>query len=493
MHLAVLLQGITPLPANIDSEVSRLVLDSRQVKPNDVFLAIKGTHLDGRKYIAAAISQGATAVLIDADSIDQPIIWQDDVPLIPVYHLQQKVGELAARFYADPSHDLRVIGITGTSGKTSCSHFLAQMLQSFQVSCGIIGTLGSGFYGELSETGLTTPDAINLQATLRHFVDKGAKAVAMEVSSHSIDQGRVNGIEFDIGIFTNLSQDHLDYHGNMQAYAAVKRRFFTDFPLKHIIINADDSYGNQWIREMAVTHPLIAYSTQRLNGLPANALPVYADQVELTLQGIKAYVHTPWGEGELMLPLIGAFNLSNSLAVLAALCTYGFTLTDVLNHLASLQAVPGRMQLLGGKDKPLVVVDYAHKPDALQKVLHALKEHTGGRLCCVFGCGGERDQGKRPLMAKIAEDLADHVIVTNDNPRHEKPETIAADIMQGFLHPELVQVELDRSKAIENSIQWASAKDCILIAGKGAERYQQIGDEKFPFDDVKKVNEFLGQ
>lgn len=493
MHLAALLQGIKSLPPNMDSEVSRLVLDSRQVQPNDLFLAIKGSHLDGRKYIASAISQGAKAILVDADSVDEGVTWQENVPLVPIYHLQQKVGELAARFYANPSHDLRVIGITGTSGKTSCSHFIAQMLQSLQVPCGIIGTLGSGFYGALLETGLTTPDAISLQASLRHFVDQGAKAVAMEVSSHSIDQGRVNGIEFDVGIFTNLSQDHLDYHGTMQAYAGVKRRFFTDFPLKHIIINADDIYGNQWVREMAVTHPLIAYSTQPLKDLPANVLPVYANQIELTLQGISADVHTPWGEGRLILPLIGAFNLSNALAVLAALCTYGFTLQEVLTHLAVLQAVPGRMQLIGGNGKPLIVVDYAHKPDALQKVLQALRKHTHGRLCCVFGCGGERDQGKRPLMAKIAESLADHVIVTNDNPRHEKPETIIAQIMQGFLHPERVQVELDRSKAIENSIQWASANDCILIAGKGAERYQQIGDDKLPFDDVKKVNEFLDQ
>lgn len=491
MRLSALLKDMVSLPAPADRTFSRLFLDSRNVRPGDVFLAVRGTHLDGRQYIDKAIAAGAVAILVDTDSHDESLTWRNDVPLIPIYHLQQQVGELAARFYGHPSQALRIIGITGTSGKTSCSHFIAQCLQALHTPCGLIGTLGSGFYGDLKETGLTTPDAVTLQASLHEFLEQGAKAVAMEVSSHSIDQGRINGIHFDIGIFTNLSQDHLDYHGDMASYAAVKRRFFTDFPMQHKVINAEDAEGWEWIKALAPTHPVIAYSTRVLNNVPANVLPVYTDQVQLTLQGIKAYVHTPWGNEWLTLPLVGAFNLGNALATLSALCLYGFSLQEVIQQLGRLQAVPGRMQLLGGEGKPLVVVDYAHKPDALQKVLQALRDHTHGRLCCVFGCGGERDPGKRPLMATIAETLADYVIVTNDNPRHEKPDAIAADIMRGFSHPEQVEVELDRSKAIENSIQWASANDCILIAGKGAEHYQQIGDEKLPFDDIKKVNEYL--
>lgn len=491
MLLSDLLKDISLLPARADRTIARLILDSRKAVPNDLFVAIKGTHLDGRQYIASALSQGVTAILVDAESASDPIVWHQEVPLIPVYQLQQRLGELAARFYGYPSKELSMIGVTGTSGKTSCTHFIAQALQSAGNPCGIIGTLGSGFYGALEETGLTTPDAITLQATLRRFVDQGAKAVAMEVSSHSIDQGRVNGIAFEMGLFTNLTQDHLDYHGDMETYAAVKHRFLVEFPVKHLVINADDTHGKQWITELASLRPVFAYSTRPLKGLPDAVAQIYTQDVFLTLQGIQAYVHTPWGEGELSLPLIGAFNLSNALAVLTALCLYGFSFAQAIKRLSKLDSVPGRMQLLGGEGKPLIVVDYAHKPDALEKVLQALRSHAKGKLVCVFGCGGERDHGKRPLMAKIAEKLADTVIVTNDNPRHENPQEIAAEIMRGFSHPERVHIELNRSKAIENSIQWASADDCILIAGKGAERYQQMGDEKIPFDDVKKVSEYL--
>lgn len=483
MRLSTLLQDFYHLPAEADCDITHLTLDSRNIQKNSLFLAKKGSQLDGRQYIANAISQGAVAVLVEAE-LNNALTWQDHIPLIPIHELQKKTGEIAARFYDYPAKSLRMIGITGTSGKTSCSHFIAQALQSLQIPCGIIGTLGSGFYGALGVASLTTPDAVTLQATLRQFVDQGAQAIAMEVSSHSIDQERISGIEFDIAIFTNLSQDHLDYHGNMEAYAAVKRRFIADKSTKHVIINADDSYGRKWINELSPCSSLITYGTQESS-------LVYADSIESNLQGTKAQVKTPWGEGELFLPLIGQFNLSNGLAVLAALCAYGIAFDRALHCLTQLSPVPGRMQTLGGDGQPLVVVDYAHKPDALEKVLQALRAHTQGKLWCVFGCGGERDRGKRPLMAKIAETLADQVIVTNDNPRHEKPEDIAAEILKGFSRPEAVSIELDRSKAIENSIQWASPNDCVLIAGKGAEHYQQIGDEKLPFDDVAKVKEFL--
>lgn len=491
MRLKTLLNEIFSLPSEADTDISRLIVDSRQCQQNDLFLAIKGSHMDGRQFIGSAISQGAAAVLVDADTPDQVISWQQNVALIPIYQLQNKVGPLAARFHNYPAKHLYMMGVTGTNGKTSCTHFIAQILQSLQHPCGLIGTLGSGFYGALGAVGLTTPDAVTLQTQLKQFLEQGAQAVAMEVSSHSIDQGRINGIEFDISLFTNLTQDHLDYHGNMESYAAVKRRFFTDFPVKHAVLNADDAHGHQWINELAANQSVFAYGISKPVGLPAHVPLVYTGDVELTLQGIQAHVYTPWGEGDLSLPLIGQFNLSNVLAVLTALCLYGLPLHEVLTRLSQLQAVAGRMQTLGGQGKPLVVVDYAHTPDALEKVLQALRPHAQGQLLCVFGCGGDRDPGKRPLMAKIAEQLADRVIVTNDNPRHEKPEAITADILQGFTHPERVTILLDRSKAIENSIQWASVSDCVLIAGKGAEHYQQIGDKKIPFDDVEQVKAFL--
>lgn len=486
MQLSALLKNICDLPAQADREVSSLILDSRKVQPGSLFFALKGSRLDGREFIHDALARQAAAILVEAEGARNTLVWQESVPLIPVRGLQSWLGVIAARFYGEPARSLRIIGVTGTSGKTSSTHLIAQAMQTLSVPCGLIGTLGSGFYGSLGEAGLTTPDAITLQAMLKQFVDHGAHAVAMEVSSHSIDQGRINGIDFDIGIFTNLSQDHLDYHGSMEAYAAVKKRFLTHFPVQNLIINADDALGRQWITELAPKRKVYSYSTRKAVGAD-----VYAGQVKASLGGLKTEVHTRWGAGEVSLPLIGEFNLSNALAVLAALCVYGFSFEQAKKALATLQPVPGRMQTLGSYGKPLVVVDYAHKPDALEKVLQALRSHTRGKLICVFGCGGDRDRGKRPMMARIAEQLADQVIITNDNPRHEKPEDIAAEILSGFLHPERVFVELDRSKAIMNSIQCASGNDCILIAGKGAERYQQIGDEKYPFDDVEQAKECL--
>jgi len=403
------------------------------------------------------------------------------------------VGQLAAHFYDYPLQSLRVLGVTGTSGKTSCTHFLAQILQELHIPCGLIGTLGSGFYGALGEAGLTTPDAISLQKIAKQLYDGGAKALAMEVSSHSIAQERIQAITFELGIFTNLSQDHLDYHGDMATYASVKYQFLAEAATKQVVINVEDAYGQKWLPDLAAIKTVYAYSTRPPSEFQAHIHYVYADSVLLSAQGVQARVHTPWGESDLFLPLLGQFNLSNALAVLTALCVYGLPFDAVIKQLAQLKAVPGRMQAIHQQNKPVVIVDYAHKPDALEKVLSTLRSLTSGKLFCVFGCGGERDRGKRPLMAKIAEELADQVIVTNDNPRHENPEVIAAEIAQGFRFPERVCVELDRSKAIEKSIQWAAAGDCILIAGKGAEHYQQIGDEKFPFDDVDKAGFYLSK
>src|SRR3990167_3569258 len=484
MQLAKLLKDILSIPPAVDRDITRLVLDSREIRQGDLFLAIAGTHLDGRRYIVDAIARGAAAVLIASDHPQAMITTEADVPIVPVHQLKALLGQLSASFFDYPAKKMQMIGITVTSGKTSCTHFIGQVLQNLSIPCGLIGTLGSGFYGDLHETGLTTPDAVKLQTTLHDLWSQGAKAISMEVSSHSIDQGRINAIDFDLGIFTNVSQDHLDYHGDMAAYAAVKRRFLAEFPIKQLIINVDDVHGQQWLLELAPTKKVLAYSTMGHAPI-APAIPlVTAKNVSLSLKGMHAVIDTPWGRGELSLSLIGQFNLSNALAALSALCLYGIPFETVLQQLAALKPVPGRMQTLVRKGKPLVVVDYAHKPDALAKALEALRKHTKGRLICVFGCGGERDSQKRPIMGKIAETLADRVIITNDNPRHEDPASIAQQILQGMINQDRVSVELDRSKAIKNSIQWAKENDCILIAGKGAEHYQLVGDKKLPFDDV---------
>ncbi len=482
MQLSTLLAGISTQSLRQEVHFSRLVLDSRLIKAQDIFIALPGTRCDGRAYVSAAIAQGAVAVLVDSSDSSEGILWQETVPVIPIVGLASQLAELAARFYDYPARQLRLLGVTGTNGKTSCTHFMAQVLSAYQQPCAIVGTLGCGFVGELGPAGLTTPDAISLQAMLRDFSQAGAKTVAMEVSSHSIHQGRVNALPFDIVVFTNLTQDHLDYHGDMTTYANVKRRLFFELPNKHWVINADDAYGRQWIATAPSQQSLITYGWETTGG--DKRPDVFADAMHFTPAGIKAHVYTPWGDGELKVPLIGQFNLSNALAVLSTLGVYGLPFKEVLSGLTQLQAVPGRMQCVGGVGQPRIVIDYAHTPDALQKALQTLRACTSGRLICVFGCGGDRDHAKRPLMARVAEQYADQVIVTNDNPRHEHPESIAADIMRGFKQPDRVTLALDRSKAIEKSIQSAEPVDCILIAGKGAERYQQIGDDKLPFDDV---------
>jgi UDP-N-acetylmuramoyl-L-alanyl-D-glutamate--2,6-diaminopimelate ligase len=362
-----------------------------------------------------------------------------------------------------------------------------------QEPCGLIGTLGSGFPGALQETGMTTPDAIQLQRIFSELRAQRAKYVAMEVSSHSLDQGRVQGLDFEVGIFTNLTQDHLDYHGDIATYAAVKKRFFTDYPLRHAIINADDAVGQELITVLPA-EKVFGYS---LKGaalqVRARERLIYVQKLRFDLSGMRAEVFTPWGDGELYAPLLGEFNLSNVLAVLATLGALGIPLDTVLACLARLAAVPGRMQLFGGAQEPRIIVDYAHTPDALEKTLRAVRQHCQGKLYCVFGCGGERDRGKRPLMGAIAEEHADQVLLTNDNPRHENPQAILAEILAGMKNPERVIVEPNRSKAIQDAIQCAKAGDYILIAGKGAETYQQIGDEKLPFNDGEKILEFLGK
>lgn len=486
MKLSVLLNGLCKVTPEQDGDIRGLTLDSRQVKPGDLFFACVGTHQDGRHYIPQAIANGASAII--AETSDVVLAMADHVPIFYLHQLNHHVSEIAARFYGYPAKQLRIVGISGTNGKTSCSYFVASTLERLGVRCAVIGTLGNGLYGAIAPGQLTTPDAISLQALFAEFVRQGAKAVAMEVSSHSLDQGRVNGVPFEVAIFTNLTRDHLDYHGDMAHYGAAKKRLYDNPHLQHAVINADDEFGRSLIESLQTTQDIYAYSLKsRRDDVPT----VWAENVTVDSDGVKADLHTPWGNGHLRTVLIGQFNVSNVLAVVTTLCVMRFSLSDVLAAISALQPVPGRMEALGGQAKPLVVVDYSHTPDALEKALLALRSHCHGKLYCLFGCGGDRDRGKRPMMAEIAETLADYVMVTDDNPRHEDPAQIVADIMRGFRHPEQVKVQHDRSKAIQYIIQCAVAGDCILVAGKGAETYQQIGDTKIPFSDVDCINTFL--
>lgn len=479
-----------------DPLITGLSMDSRLVEYGNLFFACGGSKQEGSLFIDDAIERGAVAVLIESTSVPQmPMSMKNDVPLIFIQNLSQHCGEIAAKFYSYPAKALQIIGITGTNGKTSCSHFVANTLNELGYPCGIIGTLGYGLPGHLTHMPNTTPNAITLQKILAKFRDDEISYVAMEVSSHGIAEGRISGIDFTVGVFTNLTRDHLDFHGDMETYASVKRKFFSDFKMQYAVINADDSYGKVWIDELKNKMPVFAY-TQNINENNQHAtssisyIDVYHAQFDQT--GITASLHTPWGDGVLHNSnLIGRFNLSNLLVTVAVLGILDFSLQDILSGMTNLRGVPGRMETFGGVDKPLVVVDYAHTPDALEQVLLVLREYEPMKIWCVFGCGGDRDPGKRPMMGKIAEKYADQVVITDDNPRHEDPKAIIADILRGLQNPENAVVEHDRRRAITHVLDCARSGEIVLIAGKGHETYQIIGDNVDPFSDAFEVQLLL--
>lgn len=474
-------------------DVRRLTTDSRQVQPGDAFVAYPGAQADGRRFIAQAIANGASAVIWEAHGFSWDAQW--NVPNLAVRDLRHHAGAIADHVYGQPSHALWVVGVTGTNGKTSCSHWIAQALSALGRKTALVGTLGNGFPDDLQPTLNTTPDAVNLHGLLAAYRQQGAAAVAMEVSSHALAQGRVNAVHFDVALLTNLSRDHLDYHGDMQSYALAKRRLFDWQQLGYAVLNLDDAFGGELAEQLRDREvEVLGYGLSEAALELAERLGVrmvYGSVQRMDGNGLELQLHTSWGGATLQSPLLGRFNASNLLGTLAVLLVGEVALDDAVRELGQVRAVAGRMQSFGGGDQPTVVVDYAHTPDALEKVLRALREvAAGGRLSCVFGCGGDRDRGKRPMMGSVAARLADVCFVTSDNPRNEKPEAIIADIVAGMNEWNYHIVE-DREQAIVRAINEAHGGDTVLVAGKGHEAYQEMRGVKQPFSDSEVVRRAL--
>ncbi len=487
MQLSTLLNNITSVTQ--DCDIQGLTQDSREVEKGFVFVVRSGQTTHGSEYISQAIKKGANVVLHEKQ---QPVEWNSEsVITLGVENLEQRLGEIAANFYGNPSADMTVIGITGTNGKTSCSHFIAQALDSLGKVCGVIGTLGYGLFGDLTPGLHTTPEPINIQKWLAKLKSQGAKYVAMEASSHGLEQGRANGIEFDIAVFTNLTRDHLDYHGNMQQYGRAKRRLF-EFPyLKKAVINLDDEFGRQLAQEFKQKYPIMTFGLDK----PAieGSSHVTAKDMQLTTQGIKAQITCEGEQASLTSPLLGRINMSNLLTATTVLMALDIPLPQVVDSLSHATTVSGRMQPFRQITGPLVVIDYAHTPDALEKALSTLRECCDGLLWCVFGCGGGRDTGKRRAMAEAVETYADQIVVTDDNPREEDPENITDEILQGIMNVSAVIVEHDRAQAIKFAMDQAGESDIVLVAGKGHEAFQVIGEERRPFSDIKVVEALLNK
>lgn len=488
--LLELLSGLATVPDPAHQAVNVVVtgiqLDSRMLRKGDLFLACFGRNHDAREFIGEAIKTGVTAVLAETGGQWQGTQIIDGIAVIAVDNLSAKLSEIAARFYGHPSLRLSVIGITGTNGKTSCSQFIAQALANSGFSCGTIGTLGYGVYGKLQETQLTTPDPVFTQMALAEMVQGGIDPVVMEVSSVGLHQKRVKAVKFDTAIFTNLTRDHLDYHESMEAYGNNKKKLFTSESLSRAIINLDDPYALSVINAIAPSVEMCTYSIKN------SAATVYAESLTLTRQGFEARVVTPIGAGVIKGKLFGYFNVSNLLAVISVFVSYlpkkkELDIEQLCELVSGLSPVDGRMQIVGDTAEITALVDYAHTPDGLRSALKGLRDHFSGNIWCVFGCGGNRDKGKRPIMGEIAEAFADKVIIADDNPRNEEGDKIVEHIQSGMKSPEQTVVLRDREKAIAYAIGNAEPGDVVLVAGKGHETYQDVGGSRLIFSDANQV------
>jgi UDP-N-acetylmuramoyl-L-alanyl-D-glutamate--2,6-diaminopimelate ligase len=474
---------------------AQLSADSRSIVAGDVFLAYPGDSADGRAFIGNAIQNQAAAILYDPKDFDWSEDW--DIPHLPVAALKHNAGELANAFYRQPDDGMFVAAITGTNGKTSCSQWLAAALSAGDRVSGVVGTLGTGIFRQghcrqFDATGYTTPDAVQLQRALAKMRDAGISALAIEASSIGLEQGRLNGTHVDVALFTNLTQDHLDYHCDMAAYEAAKNILFDWSGLRHAVINLDDPMGRRLIQRMAARTPMVAVTGYTTAAETCPDIPVLrASEIRSYPLGTMFQIDSPFGSALVKTRLIGQFNVSNVLGVLGVLLAKGIAWKAAVEALESLTSVVGRMQQLGGEETPLVVIDYAHTPDALMKTLEALRpvaQQRGGQLWCVFGCGGERDSGKRAQMGFVSQ-IADHVVLTSDNPRSENATEIIQQILAGMQTtttassepPQLIE---DRAAAILRAVRQAAKRDVILLAGKGHEAYQEISGKRRPFLDA---------
>jgi UDP-N-acetylmuramoyl-L-alanyl-D-glutamate--2,6-diaminopimelate ligase len=487
-----LLDGIAKLPAT-ELRVSDLTLDSRQAKPGSLFFALPGHKQHGLNFAAEAVARGASVVLWDGSAQQSPPTLPPGVFAASIPDLKGLVGRIADRFFNWPSSQMRIIGITGTNGKTTCAYLLAQCLERLGNAAAYMGTIGFGRPASLAAPTHTTPDAVTVHRTLAQLRAEGVRDVAMEVSSHALDQGRVDGVHFQVAAFTNLTRDHLDYHGSMQLYGAAKAKLFRFDQLKHRVLNIGDEFGRTLAREHVGGAALIAVSADADSSGWLAEQTLRAAQIRMEPRGISIAIDGSFGQVTVKTQLMGRFNAENSLVIIGCLLALGVPLTEAAAALGDCKPAPGRMEIVKteARNKPTVVVDYAHTPDALSKALSAAREHCAGALWCVFGCGGDRDAGKRPTMGAIAESLADQIIVTDDNPRSEDPQAITRDILKGVKSPN-VRVIHDRAEAIATALREARAIDLVLIAGKGHEDYQIYGETRRSFSDRREALRLLG-
>ncbi|HEX2603254.1 MAG TPA: UDP-N-acetylmuramoyl-L-alanyl-D-glutamate--2,6-diaminopimelate ligase [Oxalicibacterium sp.] len=470
---------------------AELASDSRALRQGDVFLAYPGDETDGRNYIEHALARGAAAVIHETRDFDWNADWK--LPRLGVDNLKEQAGFIASQYYGEPDRTMTTIAVTGTNGKTSCTQWLGRLLSRLGQQTAVIGTLGVGMFrngsaGEFTPNGYTTPDAILLQRTLAALQKDGARALAIEASSIGLHQKRMAGMHVDIAVFTNFTRDHLDYHGDMAAYEEAKAMLFGWPGLRHAVINLDDAMGLRLIERMRRTQPKVNIIGYTLTGASVDGVDtLQASDIRSTQLGTSFHLTHRLGNMLVKSQVVGHFNVSNLLAVIGVLLAQGVKWSKAIDAIEALTPVPGRMQQLGGSEAPLVVIDYAHTPDALEKVLASLRgvaNERSGELWCIFGCGGDRDSGKRPQMGKAAA-AADRIIVTTDNPRSEDPAAIIRQIVPGFertgKQPQIIE---DRATAILWAVQHATRHDVILVAGKGHEAFQEVKGRKLPFLDA---------